>query len=374
MKIKKINENVIRQLSLILLIAFLGIVIVDSLSYFIPGALGAITLYILFRKTFFRLTEERGWKKSLTSLFLILVSLILLVGPIWILVEVLIPQVKNVLENKEIITQKFNAVKTFLQSKPLLNRINLSEEGMMKYLQKITTYIPAILNSIAGIFANLFTAFFILYFMQVSAKNMERKVKLFMPLSQENTQSLWDETNMMVRSNALGIPILALCQGIVAAIGYWIFGVNNPLLWGLITGAASVVPAVGTMIVWVPICIIQFATTSIGSSIALTLYCLIIVGGIDNVLRFTILKKIGDVPPLITVFGVILGLKLFGVMGLIFGPLLLSYFSLLLKVYRTEFSKKQELMAAIEESKPEEVVVTNFPPGLGEQKPEQPEQ
>lgn len=369
MKIKKINENIIRQLLLIFLIAFLGIIIVGSLNYFIPGALGAITLYILFRKTFFSLTEERGWKKSLTSIFLIFVTLILLVGPIWILVEVLIPQVRNVLENKEIITQKFIAVKAFLQSKPLLNRINLSEEGLLKYLQKITTYIPAILNSIAEIFVNIITAFFILYFMQVHAKNMERKVKLFMPLSQENTQSLWDETNMMVRSNALGIPILALCQGIVAAIGYWIFGVNNPLLWGLITGAASVVPAVGTMIVWVPICVIQFATTSVGGSIALTLYCLLIVGGIDNVLRFTILKKIGDVPPLITVFGVILGLKLFGVMGLIFGPLLLSYFSLLLKVYRTEFGKKQELMAAIEESKPEEVVVTNFPPGLGEQKP-----
>lgn len=76
-------------------------------------------------------------------------------------------------------------------------------------------------------------------------------------------------------------------------------------------GAASIVPAVGTMIVWVPVCIVQFATGDIGNAIALTLY-LIGVGGIDNVLRFSLLKRIGDVHPIITVFGVLLGQFVWG--------------------------------------------------------------
>ena len=77
-------------------------------------------------------------------------------------------------------------------------------------------------------------------------------------------------------------------------------------------------------------------------------------GGVDNVLRFTILKKIGDVHPIITVFGVILGINLFGMLGLIFGPLLLSYLIVLTKVYRTEFGNKAEIMEMKEQEKLEE--------------------
>ena len=363
MKIKKISDNIIRQISLILLIGFTGIIIIYNLSYFIPGFLGAVTLYILFRNLFFRLSEQKGWRKSWSSLFLILLTLITIAIPVWMLVEIMIPQISSVLKNQDIIIQKFNALKVFLKSKPILNKINLSEDNLVKYLQKLSTYLPNLLNSIAGLFVNTATAFFLLYFMQVNARNMERRIKLLIPISDENTKNLLTETKMMVNSNALGIPILALCQGILAAIGYWIFGVNNGLLWGMITGAASIVPAVGTMIIWVPICIIQFASGSVGPTIGLAIYCLIVVGGIDNVLRFTILKKLGDVHPLITVFGVLLGLKLFGVMGLIFGPLVLSYFGLLFKVYRTEFGKKQQLMVNIEQRKTQETSEEDLPAG-----------
>ncbi|WP_300602879.1 AI-2E family transporter [Niabella sp.] len=340
MSYRKIDNNILRQIVLILLIGLLGFMIFFHLRYFTPGALGAITLYILFRKTFFRLTEQQKWRKSLASFILMFTTLLVIALPLWLIIEVMIPQIGNLLSNKQVIIEKFNAVKAFIASKPLLNRINLSDESMMRTLGKVTTYFPSILNSVAEIFVNIFTALFILYFMQVNARGMEKRVRLFIPFSDENTQTLWEETKMMVRSNALGIPILALCQGLVAVLGYWIFGVDNFVMWGLITGAASMVPAVGTMIVWVPICVVVFATGTVGNGIGLTLYCLIVVGGIDNVLRFTILKKIGDIHPLITVFGVILGLKLFGVMGLIFGPLFMSYFLLLIQIYRVEFGKK----------------------------------
>ena len=141
----------------------------------------------------------------------------------------------------------------------------------------------------------------------------------------------------MVVSNAIGIPILIFCQCIIAIIGYLIFGVQQPVIWGVLTGLASVLPVVGTMIIWVPVCIVVLASGKIGAGIGLALYCAIIVSNIDNVLRFTIMKKIGDVHPLITVFGVVVGLQLFGLMVLIFGPLLIAYFFILIKIYRVEF-------------------------------------
>ncbi len=351
LKIKQISDNIIRQLFLIVMIGVTAIIIIFELRYFIPGLLGAITLYILFRKPYYYLTEAKKWNKHATSIFLILLSFVTIAVPLWVLVEILIPQISSLIANKDIAIQKFNALKTFLSSKPLLNKINLSEENLLVLIQKITAYLPRVFNSAAAVLVNLATAFFILYFMQVRARAMESRIKLLLPISEEDTQSLWNQTNLMVRSNALGIPILALCQGLVAALGYILFGVENALLWGLLTGAATIVPAIGTMIVWVPIVLIQFGVGHTASAIGLTLYCLIVVGGIDNVLRFTILKKLGDVHPLITVFGVILGLNLFGLMGLIFGPLLLSYFGILIELYRTEFGRKKKTGRSNDEAK-----------------------
>lgn len=343
MDIRKIDADILRQLIIIALILIIGYVLIVNLSYFIPGALGAVTLYILYRNKFVFLTEKKKWNKSFVSILFILISLAGIAIPVWILVEVLMPEVNKVISNKAMIAENFNAVKNFMASKPLLRNINLSEQALAGYISKLTAILPKILNSVGSVFANLATALFILFFMQINTRTLEKKASLYLPFSHNNKQGIWDETKMLVKSNALGIPILGLCQGLFAALGYWIFKVDNPLLWGLVTGAATIVPVVGTMVVWIPIVIVQLATANVTNGIILSLYCLVVVGGIDNVLRFTIVKKLGDVHPLITVFGVIVGLNLFGIMGLIFGPLLMSYFVILLKIYRTEFSSQPPL-------------------------------
>ncbi|HLW49794.1 MAG TPA: AI-2E family transporter, partial [Sphingobacteriaceae bacterium] len=162
------------------------------------------------------------------------------------------------------------------------------------------------------------------------------------PFSDKSKQVLWTDINHMVRTNAIGILILGVFQGIVAIIGYSIFGVNNPILWGIVTNIATIIPVLGTMAVYIPICIVAFATGPTSSAVWLTLYCFFLVGGIDNILRFTILKTLGDVPPLITVFGVLFGLKLFGMLGLIFGPLIISTVGVLFKVYRNEYGRSSK--------------------------------
>jgi predicted PurR-regulated permease PerM len=100
-------------------------------------------------------------------------------------------------------------------------------------------------------------------------------------------------------------------------------------------------PVVGAALAYVPIAIILFSNGQTGQGIAVLIFGFGIIGTVDNVLRFTLLKKLGNVHPLTTVFGVIIGLKLFGFIGLIFGPLLISLFVLLLKIYSNEFITKQ---------------------------------
>src|SRR5690606_2079117 len=141
-----------------------------------------------------------------------------------------------------------------------------------------------------------------------------------------------------VLSNAYGLIILGIIQGIIAMIGYLIFGVEEAVLWGLITAAASVIPFVGTMLAWVPLSILLMANGDMFNGIGVFLYGLLIVGSSDNVFRFLLQKKMASTHPIITVLGVIVGLSLFGFWGLIFGPLLISLTLLISKIYKEEIS------------------------------------
>jgi predicted PurR-regulated permease PerM len=95
------------------------------------------------------------------------------------------------------------------------------------------------------------------------------------------------------------------------------------------------------MIVWVPLVLYLFATGEVTAATWLTFYSFIITGNVDYLARMTLMKRMGDVHPLITVIGVIAGLNLFGFMGLVFGPLLVSYFIILVKIYISEFSERK---------------------------------
>lgn len=340
----QISNRTINQIMLIALIILACLLIFTNLSYYLPGFLGAITLYIISRNFYFKLTEQKKWNKPLTSLLFILLSIVFIVMPLWGLIDYLIPRISSLLANTEHMVNKFNEIKEYIKDKPILEHIDLSDEALIQFLQNLTRYLPSIINSVAEVLINILVTFFVLYFMQVHGKKMEATIEDFFPFSEKSKNELWNEVNLMVRTNAIGIPILGICQGIVAIVGYYIFGVSNPILWGIITGIATIIPVLGTMAVYVPICILAFATGDTMNAVWLTLYCFFLVGGIDNILRFTILKTLGNVPPLITVFGVLFGLNIFGMLGLIFGPLIISAIGVLFKVYRNEYGNKRRIL------------------------------
>lgn len=344
MKRRQINNHSINQIMLIIIIILICLLIFESLYYYLPGFLGAITLYILFRRPYFILTKEKRWNRTLTSLFIIILSLVFIVLPIWALVDYILPKLNSFFSNTDELVAQFRLIQNYIITKPLLSEIDVSDAAIFNFLQRMAKYIPNILNSVAEVAINIIVTFFVLYFMQVHSERMERVIYKAIPFSPQSRSDMWQEVQMMVRSNAIGIPILGFFQGLVAVFGYYLFGVDNAVLWGIVTGVATIIPVIGTMTVWVPICLVAFASGDTMNAVWLTLYCFFLVGGIDNILRFTILKTLGNVPPLITVFGVLLGLKLFGMLGLIFGPLILSSVGVLLKVYSTEYGNSQPPM------------------------------
>lgn len=195
----------------------------------------------------------------------------------------------------------------------------------------------AVMGGISSFAINLFVLVFVLYFMLIGGSKMEAYINDILPFNATNTKHVIHEINMIVRSNAIGIPLLAIIQGGVAMIGYFIFGAPDALLLGFLTCFATVIPMVGTALVWFPVAVYMAVTGDWFNAIGLAAYGSIIVSQLDNLIRFILQKRMADIHPLITIFGVVIGLSLFGFMGVIFGPLLLSLFFLFVDMFKREY-------------------------------------
>jgi len=335
---KLLDTDNLKQIGLLSLIIIVGLGIFNQFSEFIPGALAAATLYILMRHWFVTLTEEYKWKKWIVATLFIIGSIILFVIPVFFIFQAIVPKLNTLLGQTSQLQEILQSLSEQLKEAGV--PFTMDTEQIGKLVERISSGLPAVLGATANMLTNTVLAFFFLYFMLVQGKEMEQAIQGFLPLKESNVDDIWKSTKLVVNANAIGIPVLAASQGLVAVIGYKIFSVDSYLLLGMLTGVFSVVPIVGCAIVWVPVCVFLGSTGHATAAIGLALYSFIITGGIDNVLRFTILKRLGDVHPIVTTIGIIVGVPMFGFMGFIFGPLLVSYLLLLVKIYRIEFANE----------------------------------
>jgi len=334
-----IHQNRIRQIFFLVIIVLLGLLLFLELYTFLPALLGAVTLYIVMRKWMFYLTIIRKWRKGWTAALLMFLSLIVILLPLGVLVNMLSSKITFAVQHSNELVASLKKIVTDLEQQfdiEIASDANINKLGNF-----ITSSIPRLLSATFNTLGTIFFMYFILYFMLVNGRKMESDIYEHIPLKDENVNMLGKEVKNMVLSNAVGIPLIAIIQGIVAVIGYLIIGVKEPWFWFVVTCITAMLPVVGAALAYIPLAIIFFANGDTGKGIFMLIYGFGVIGTVDNVFRFTLAKKIGNVHPLVTVFGVIIGLSVFGFIGLIFGPLLISLFLLLLRIYGSEFITKQ---------------------------------
>ncbi|CAN5286584.1 AI-2E family transporter [soil metagenome] len=333
-----IFNNRLRQIILLAVIILIGILLLQHFYIFLPSILGAVTLYILSRKVYFRLIREKQWKPGWTAFLFIIGYIIIICLPVYIAAVLVTPKLVSLFNNPVQITI---AVQSFSEKIEDATGIEILNSNSIKNAsRKLASNIPSLLTGTATFLTNLVMMFFILYYMLIHGRKTETYLHGFIPLKEKNLNILSTETDIMIRANAIGIPLLAVIQGLFAALGFWIFDVADFGVYGFLAGVASLIPIVGTGLVWVPLTIYLLAVDRIWQGVGLSIYSLLVLTNVDYVARITVLKKIGDVHPLITIIGVIIGLSMFGFLGLVFGPLLISYFIVLIRIYRNEFHHK----------------------------------
>lgn len=337
----RINPNIIRQVLFLGIILFIGVIIIKEMYFMMSAFLGAISLHVILDHPRKYLQTIWRWPSWLAALVLMILSLVVMVLPLIYMTSIAIDKLTPLINNPSQFNSVFSSIHDYLLSR--FNIDVLNNENVQKITGQV---VPIAQKTLGGTFTalgNVFLMYLVLYFMMTEAQKLRAWIRKNLPLKLTNAKKVTQEINSLVFSNTIGIPMVAIIQGVVGVIGYWLFGVEEFILMGMLTAIASVIPLVGTMIIYLPLAVYQFAMGDTFNGIGILLWGFIVIGSVDNIARFLIQKKLADVHPLVTLLGVIIGVNMFGFIGIIFGPLLLSIFFILVRVYVDEFGRTTNL-------------------------------
>ncbi|WP_313513953.1 AI-2E family transporter [Sphingobacterium sp.] len=333
-----------RNVIILIIVVVLGGIIFYATSGIFGAFLGTMVMYTLFRNLNILLIEKWHWPKPVSSIFIIVLSIFIIVLPFVGIGKMLFNKAIELQQNPQWVKKIMDAINHFVGDK--LGQPDLIE----KQLEASSTYLGGLLTSAlsgaANVFLEITVMYFLLYFLFVNYKGFEGGLVHYLPFDDENAVTFGEELKNITYSNIIGQTIIAIIQGAFLAVGFWIFGASDPLFWGVICAILSFIPLLGPPLIFVPAAVILLADGHNWQGIGLLAWGFGLVINIDNVLRLVIAKKLGDIHPIITVVGVIIGLPLFGLIGLVYGPLLLAYFLIAVRIYKSNkrLSLKQDLL------------------------------
>jgi predicted PurR-regulated permease PerM len=343
-----------RYLLLIVTLVVLGLLTLYGLLGYLTAFLGAGILYVVLRPWFTALVHKRKWSRTFVTVLLLVFAVVVLIIPFFALTSLLIDKVRIVAQNTDQILATVQGIerKLGVQVTEQAQVRQLLQQGAAKVSQWIPTLASSVLNVIVIVGLMLFTMYYL--FMQEEA--FLAGLRRYLPFREKTLDELSDSLRNNVNANVLGQGIVAVVQGLLTGLTLWIFGVPSPAFWTVIAFFMAFIPVLGTPLVWGPAALYQIAQGHTGQGIGILLVGVIVIINIDNVLRIQLGKYMGDIHPWVTLVGLTLGVDIFGIVGLVIGPLLLSYLVVLMQVFARENRVLLHLVPDSPTGKAEEII------------------
>lgn len=322
------------------LVAILGVVILLALVPYASGLLGAPILYVILAPLHDWLVP-RVRNRGLASVICIIVALVGIVIPLAWMISLLVGQAQD-------------AVASILGS-PVLGRLDSLRIGPYAVGPQIKAAGSQVISVVGGsafallgkatqIALNLLFTFFGLYYILMDPDGSWRGLRPYIPFSDENVAILKARFEAVTKSTVIGTGLSALIQGVLVAIGFSVAGLGNAVFWGAVTVVLSILPVVGSGLIWGPAALVLFFSDQTAMAIAMVAYGVVLVGNIDNIIRPWVSNRYAQIHPLITLVGAVAGVSYLGILGLLIGPLALTYFFELLKMYRREYLLRDRVL------------------------------
>ena len=326
------------------LILALGLALVYALWPFSTGLVGAPVLYVIMAPLHRELS--RHMPVRVAAAIVVVLGIVLVLGPGVSVVGLVAAEAQD--------------MATGVIRSPLLARISRIRVGpyqvgaqLEQIGSQIVSFIGAsalgLIGTATRVGIQLTIAFFGLYYLLVSPQATWRSVRPFIPFSAASAEILRRRFGDVTVSTLVGTGLTALIQGCAVGLAFWVLGLSNPLFWGVVTVIFAILPVVGSGLVWGPGAASLAMEGHWGAAIGLVIWGIVVVGNVDNVIRPIVFRRWAQIHPFVTVIGAFMGLRYFGLLGLFIGPLAISYFFELIRMYRVEYLSDEDVEVSPEQ-------------------------
>jgi len=313
-------------------IALLGLALIIALMPFVSGLLSAPVLYVVFAPVYDRISGRLG--APIAAGLTVLFALLIITVPGGWLLTLIVGQAQGAL--------------TALMHGPFLDRLQTLEIAGHPVGPELVQYGQSMLGDVGrGAFAavgtvtligfNLAIALFVLYYMLVTGEGSWLAVRPYIPFSAASAELLRERFRAITISTVVGTGVTATIQGILVAGAFVVTGLPNAAFWGVVTVVFAILPVVGSGLIWIPGAIALLVEGSVVQGLGMLAFGAIVVGNVDNVIRPIVFRRWAQTHPLITVLGAFAGVRYLGLIGILIGPLALSYFFELVRMYNMEY-------------------------------------
>jgi predicted PurR-regulated permease PerM len=311
------------------LVLVMGYLTYQVLSPFLAPLAWAVVFAMMFHSVHVELSARIGPNRS--ALVTTLLAAVLIVAPAVLLVSVLareVPQVISYVQQASLSAPEQierlwlvvrNRVPISLPEDPTA----LLREGVQRVLGFLAPAAGGVVADVLATLGSLFVMLFALFFMLRDGQSLGRQVRDLLPLPERERERLMAETRDLVVASVGAGLMVAAAQGLIAGVTFWLLGFNGPVMWGVATAFCSLVPVVGSALVFVPATLWLFLSGDVARGVILALVAALGVGMVDNVLRPLILSGRTSASGLVVFLGLLGGASAFGFIGLVLGPIIL---------------------------------------------------
>ena len=315
-----------------LLVLLLGVALVIALTPYATGLLGIPVLYAVFAP----LHDWLGlrMRPRLAASLVVAFALFLIVVPGVSFAGLIVGQAQEIAGG--------------VIRSPLLGRLRELRLGGIDLGPRLadlgTTVVAWIGSSAFGLVGtatrlalNLTISLFGLFYLLLQPQETWQAVSPYIPFSAKNTEKLRQRFRDVTTATIVGTGLTAAVQGSLVGLGFWLTGLPNAVFWGVVTMVFAILPVVGSGLVWGPGALALMIGNHVLAGMLLALGGVVIVGNVDYVIRPRVFSRWANIHPLVTLLGALAGVPYFGILGLLIGPLALSYFFELIKMYGEEY-------------------------------------
>ena len=349
------NTPSLQRIVFLLLLALITIAFGWLLKPFFGAVFWAMTLALMFDPIYQRIRTKFRGRSNLAALATLLLCLVIVILPMALVTSTLITEVTGVTQRIKAgdinFRSYFQQVLTALPHWLLdwLDRLGLSNlQGVLDRLsaglaqggQMLATNALAIGQNTFDFLVSFVIMMYLLFFLLRDGRGLARMVRDSIPLEPEHTRYLLSKFATVVRATVKGNVLVALAQGALGGMAFWVLGIHAAVFWGVVMALLSLLPAIGAALVWGPVAIYLLSTGSVLSGVGLVMWGILVIGLSDNVLRPLLVGKDTKMPDYLVLVSTIGGMSLFGINGFVIGPTIAAMFI----AFWALFNHKQESM------------------------------